>query len=265
MSVLTVTGTNFLNGSRIVINGGEKSATTFVSATQLSVPLTPADMALPVANLTVSVKNPPFPPGTSSAGALLVPLQQETTTPTVTIGGADSDWHNSPVPLSFVATDGQSGIQKVQYMAPPGVATWADGASYTVPTTSQGSIPVSVQALDWCNKVGTAQATVNIDTTEPGTEALGNVSVKKGKTAKLKYRIEEPAGLSPTADVVIKIKRGNGSTAKTLKENDAPVNSTRTESFKCNLGKGTYTWYVYATDLAGNKQENVAKAKLTVK
>jgi hypothetical protein len=263
--VLTVTGTNFLNGSRIVLSGGEKTNTTYVGPTQLTVPLTPADMALPVASLMVSVKNPPFPPGTSSLGGLPLALQAETTNPTVTISGADSAWHNAPVALTFAASDAQSGVQKVQYTAPPAVGDWTDGTAYTVPTSTQGSIDVSVQALDWCNRVGTASATVNIDTTKPDTETLGNVSVRKGKTAKLKFRIGEPSGLSPTADVVIKVKRSDGTTAKTLTADDAPVNSSQTAPFTCNLKKGAYKWYVYATDRAGNTQENVAQARLTVK
>jgi len=262
--VLTVNGGNFLAGARILLSGGEKPGTTFVSAAQLTVPLAAADISTPT-TLTVSVKNPPFPPGVSSAGALLLPVVAETTDPAVTIGGADTAWHNAPVALTFSATDGQSGVQKLQYQSPPTVAAWTDGTAYTVPVTIQGAIAVSAQALDWCNRVGTASATVNIDTTKPETAALGNVSVKKGKTAKLKYRITEPAGLSPTAKVVIKIKRGNGTTAKTITINSAQTNAQQTYSFKCNLAKGTYKWYVYATDLAGNTQENVAKASLKVK
>jgi len=262
--VLTVTGGNFLTGAHIFLSGGEKTGTTFVSAAQLTVPLLATDISTPT-TLTVSVKNPPLPPGTSSLGALLLPVAAETTDPTVTISGADTAWHNSPVALTFSATDGQSGVQKLQYQAPPVVATWTDGTAYTVPVTTQGAIAVSAQALDWCNRVGTASATVNIDTTQPGTAALGDVSVKKGKTAKLKYRITEPAGLSPSAKVVIKIKRSDGSTAKTTTINSAPTNVQQSYSFTCNLAKGSYKWYVYATDLAGNTQENVAKASLKVK
>ena len=262
--VLTVNGGNFLAGARILLSGGEKPGTTFVSAAQLTVPLAAADISTPT-TLTVSVKNPPFPPGVSSAGALLLPVVAETTDPAVTIGGADAAWHNAPVALTFSATDGQSGVQKLQYQAPPTVAAWTDGTAYTVPVTTQGAIAVSAQALDWCNRVGTASATVNIDTTQPGTAALGDVSVKKGKTAKLKYRITEPAGLSPSAKVVIKIKRSDGSTAKTTTINSAPTNVQQSYSFTCNLAKGSYKWYVYATDLAGNTQDNVAKASLKVK
>jgi len=262
--VLTVNGGNFLTGARIFLSGGEKTGTTFASASQLTVPLMAADISTPT-TLTVSVKNPPFPPGTSSAGALLLPVVAETTDPVVTIGGADSAWHNAPVALTFSATDGQSGVQNVQYQSPPTVAAWTDGAAYTVPVTTQGAIAVSAQALDWCNRVGSAGATVNIDTTQPETAALGNVSVTKGKTAKLKYRVTEPAGLSPSAKVVIKIKRGNGTTAKSITIDSAPTNAQQTYSFRCNLARGSYKWYVYATDLAGNTQENVAKATLKVK
>jgi len=261
--VLTVNGSSFLAGAHIFLSGGEKTGTTFVSASQLTVPLVAADVATPI-SLTVSVKNPPFPPGTSSAGALPLVVAAETTDPAVTIAGAGSGWHNTAVPLTFSATDGQSGVQKVQYRSPPTVAAWTDGTSYTVPVTTQGAITVNAQALDWCNKVGTASATVNIDTTKPTTAALNDVSVKRNKTAKLKFSITEPAGLSPSAKVVIEIKRSK-STAKTITIASAPTNAPQTCSFKCKLAKGTYKWYVSATDLAGNPQANVASATLKVK
>jgi hypothetical protein len=262
--VLTVTGGNFANGARIALNGSEKTATTFVSATQLTVPLVAADMAS-AGTLTVSVKNPPFPPGAPSVGGLPLAVQAETTDPTVSISGADSAWHNAPVALTFSATDAQSGVQKVQYMAPPTVGSWTDGTSYTVPTSAQGAITVSVQALDWCNKVGTASATVNIDTTKPKTATHGGETVQQGKGARLDYSASEPSNLSPKANVVIKIERNNGSTAQTIRKNNVAMNAKHTAYFTCNLAKGTYTWYVYATDLAGNSQANVAHAKLTVK
>ena len=263
--VLTVNGGNFLAGAHIFLSGGEKTGTTFVSAAQLTVPLVAADISTPT-TLTVSVKNPPFPPGVSSAGALLLPVQAETTDPAVTIGGADTAWHNTAVALTFSATDGQCGVQKVQYQSPPTVAAWTDGTSYTVPVTTQGAIAVSAQALDWCNRVGTASATVNIDTTKPATDALNAVTVKRNKTAKLKFRITEPTNLSPSAKVVLKIKAvKGGNTVKTITIDNATMNATQTSSFKVTLKKGSYRWYVYATDLAGNTQANVDKAKFTVK
>ena len=192
-------------------------------------------------------------------------VQAETTTPLVSISGAGSGWHNAPVLLSFAATDSQSGIQKLQYMSAPAVPSWTDGTSYTVPATTQGAISVSVQALDWCNKVGTASATVNIDTTQPKTATHGGETVQQGKGARLDYSVREPSNLSPKANVVIEIVRSNGSTAQTIRKNNVAMNEKHTAYFTCDLAKGTYKWYVYATDLAGNTQANIAHAKLTVK
>ena len=87
--VLTVNGGNFLTGAHIFLSGGEKTGTTFVNAAQLTVPLVAADISTPT-SLTVSVKNPPFPPGVSSLGALLLPVAAATTDPAVTSGGADT-------------------------------------------------------------------------------------------------------------------------------------------------------------------------------
>jgi len=261
--VLGVTGSNFMSGAHIALNGVEKTNTTFVGATQLTVPLAAADIATPGA-VNVSVKNPPFPPGYPSATTLPLTVAAETTTPQVSIAGADTAWHNSPVLLSFAASDSQSGVQKVQYMAPPAVPSWTDGSAYTVPTTTQGAVTVSAQALDWCNKVGSATATVYIDTTQPRTRTLGSCTVKKGHNARLKFRVEEPSNLSPKSKVTIRIMRGDGSQAKKLEYPSVPMNRDRVAGFTCNLKKGTYTWEVYATDLAGNTQANVATAQLHV-
>ena len=261
--VLSVTGSNFMTGARITLNGVEKTNTTFVGATQVTVPLAAADIANP-GTVSVGVKNAPFPPGYPSATTLPLTVAAETTTPQVTIAGADSSWHNSPVLLSFAASDSQSGVQKVQYMAPPGVPSWTDGTTYTVPTTTQGAITVSAQALDWCNKVGSATATVYIDTTQPRTRTLSNCSVRKGGNARLKFRVDEPSNLSPKSKVVIRILRADGSQAKKLEYPSVPMNRDRVAGFTCNLKKGTYTWEVYATDLAGNTQANIARAKLFV-
>jgi hypothetical protein len=258
--VLTASGTGFVNGAHIMLGALEKAATAFVGATQLTVPLAAADIAVP-GTIAVGVKNPD---GGLAPATKPLAVVAETTTPSVTISGADTAWHNSPVTLTFAATDTQSGVQKIQYRCPPAVATWTDAAGYTVPTSTQGSVVVSVQALDWCNGVGSGSATVKIDTTAPRTQAQNAVTVKRGRTAKLKYRVSEPADLSPTADVVIRIKK-SGRVVKTMRFDDTPMNSDRSYSFRCTLKKGSYRWYVYATDLAGNQQASAASNSLRVK
>jgi hypothetical protein len=261
---LTVTGRGFLSGAHVCLGAVEKTATSFVSATKLTVPLAAADIATP-GTIKVGVRNPPFPPGTPSAATLPLTVQAETSDPTVTVVGADAGWHNVPVALTFTVTDAESGVQKVHFMAPPAVSAWTSGTTYVVPTSTQGAITVSVRGIDWCDRIGTASATVHIDTTRPETATLGNASVRRGKAAKLRYRISEPSDLSPSADVVITIKRSNGRTVKTIPVAAGPMNSDRTCSFTCRLARGTYRWYVAATDLAGNREANVASAQLRVR
>jgi hypothetical protein len=262
-TTLTVTGSGFTTASRISLGSVIKMAG-YVDGTRLTLPLLPGDIAS-AGTIKVGVMNPPFPPGTPSAATVPLEVRPETTDPSVIVDGAGSGWHNAPVRLTFLANDLQSGVQKVQYVAPPAVPTWTDGTAYVVPVDKQGAVTVTVQAFDWCDRVGTASAVVHIDTTPPETATLGRAAVRKGRTAILRYRVSEPSDLSPSADVRILVKRRNGTVARTLEVAGAQMNKNISCRFKCGLRKGTYTWYVYATDLAGNVQANVATAKLVVR
>ena len=257
---LTVNGSGFVSGAHIWLGTQEKTNTTFVSPTKLTTVLLPAELAS-VGTIQVSVRNPP---AVVSPSTLPLAVGNETTDPTVTIEGADSGWHNSPVTLTFVGSDPQSGVQKVQYRCPPAVGSWTTGTSYTVPTTTQGEISVSAQVFDWCDRVGSAAAVVRIDTTKPTTDALNAVSVKRGRIARLRFRVSEPAGLSPTATVVLQVRKGKRVVwSKTL--SGVPMNSTEQYSFKVRVKKGPYRWYVLATDLAGNTQVKADRASFRVR
>ena len=133
-----------------------------------------------------------------------------------------------------------------------------------MPTTTQGLISVSAQVFDWCNRVGTASATVRIDTTKPGTDALNAVSVRRGKIAELRFRVSEPSDLSPSARVALQVKKG-GRVVKTKTLRSVPMNTTEMYSFRVTLKKGSYRWSVSATDLAGNTQVKVDTATFRVR
>ena len=144
--VLVVHGTGFLDGARVTFAGMPKIATTFVSATELSLPLVSADIAVPK-TIAVGVDDPMG--GASSAGTLSLAVVPETTAPVVSIGGAGGGWwFNAPVTLTFQAMDSQSGVQRIEHMAPPGMTDWVVGTSYTVAVAKQGSVTVHAQALD---------------------------------------------------------------------------------------------------------------------
>jgi len=96
----------------------------------------------------------------------------------------------------------------------------------------------------------------------PLTSAAANVTVKKGKTAKLKYRADED--FSSTVNVTIKVYKGSKLKA-TIKCGTVGQGAWHTKSWKCKLAKGSYKWKVYATDAAGHSQQNVASKTLKVK
>ena len=95
------------------------------------------------------------------------------------------------------------------------------------------------------------------------TKAPSSATVKRGKIASLKYRVNE-AVLGGSANVTIKIKK-SGVVVKTLKIRNASMNSTHTAKFTCKLAKGKYTFYVSATTVAGGVSSNTASNRLTVK
>jgi photosystem II stability/assembly factor-like uncharacterized protein len=94
---------------------------------------------------------------------------------------------------------------------------------------------------------------------KPVVKALANVGVKRGKQAKLPFRVESSAA---TCSVTIKILRGK-KTVKSFLLAKAKTNTKTTYSFRCTLSKGTYTWKV--TAVAGGKLGTSASKKLTVK
>jgi hypothetical protein len=260
---LTVTGSGFLGGAHVMLGAAEKTATIVVSATQLTTQLAPADIAAS-GTIDVGVKNP-LPSGTVSATTLPLTVVPETSHPGVTIDGADSVWHNAAVPLTFMGTDLESGVQDLQYRAPSAVASWVNGGSYTVPVTAQGTTTVEARILDWCGNLGSASATVRIDTTKPQTEALNDVNVRRFRLARLHFRVTEPSGLSPSAKVVIRIRRSTGHLVKTITFDSLETNVEHIHPFTVTFAGGLYRWCVYATDLAGNVQEQVAQAVFRVR
>jgi hypothetical protein len=260
---LTVTGSNFLSSAHVMLGATEKVSTTVVSATLLTTQLETADIAAP-GIIAVGVKNP-LPSGTVSATTLPLLVVPETSHPGVTISGADSAWHNAAVPLSFMGTDLESGVQDLQFRTPPAGASWITGQSYTVPVTAQGATLVEARILDCCGNLGSASVTVRIDTTKPQTEALNNVNVRRFGLARLHLRVTEPFGLSPSAEVVIRIRRSSGQLVKTITLDDLEMNVEYIHTFKVTFARGLYRWAVWATDLAGNPQDQVAGAVLRVR
>jgi hypothetical protein len=100
-----------------------------------------------------------------------------------------------------------------------------------------------------------------IDTSRPLPVARAS-SAQTGEWASLRFRIRDAHPGSPTAVVKIKIYR-NGRFLELLKCR-RKVNVEASLRFLCKLRKGPYRFYVLAIDQAGNHQQFVGNAPLTV-
>jgi hypothetical protein len=160
--------------------------------------------------------------------------------------GASVRWNGESLATTFVSAT------RLTAIVPAARLTTAGTADVTVTNVAAGTT--------------SAGRTFTIDTSKPSTAALNAASVKRGATVKLKFRVGEPAGQSPTAKVVVRVKAAKGGKiAKTITVESVPVNVDQSVSFKVTLKKGAYRWYVSATDLAGNTEANVAVKPFIVK
>lgn len=154
-------------------------------------------------------------------------------------------------------------MARVQYSLNGGIG-WLAGAkvvSAAVTVSRNGVTAVRYQAIDRRGNASTVRSiTVKIDRLRPKPYA-STVTVKRGKTAALKYKV---ADVSPQT-VRLVIKSGSGATVKTFTIHGALSAVWLTKSFHCTLAKGTYRWYVFATDSVGYKQVKAAAGKLRVK
>ena len=273
-TTLTVNGAGFVpvplllgaTGSVIHVGVRTTTDTTVVGATQLSVPLLASDIAFPGA-VPITVVNPA--PGGGTSAPVNLTVASETTLPTCTLSGYDLAWHNTPVTLTVTAIDTESGVQFVQSRIDS--ASWSTlaGTTIVVPApadhSGDGAKLVQARATDWCNKVQSqpTDATVYIDTRGPKTTASCPSSVTKGKKLTLTYKASD--ALSPTCAVTLKIKNSRGDWVKSWSLGQKRSNAKGTYTFTCNLPKGTYRYYVYAKDLAGNKQTAVGSTSFKVK
>jgi hypothetical protein len=185
----------------------------------------------------------------------------DTTAPTVTLYGADSSWHKTPVAVFVTASDGPDG-SGVASLGCTIDGVWYDGPFFVISTDGDHTLVPGATDVAGNATSGVPTSHVMIDTHGPTTSGLA-ASVKKGKKATLKVTATD--ALSPTVDLTVKIKNAAGKVVKTLTATAQPTNATVNISFTCKLAVGTYKYVVYATDLAGNSQVKAGGNKLVVK
>ncbi len=179
----------------------------------------------------------------------------------VTKSTADSLWHKRPVTVDLTATDAGSGVDFTEYSL-DGQA-WTSGNQVVV--SGDGPHRLLYRSADLLGHLETPdrRATVCIDTVGPWARAPWVIRAQRGKTAELKFRVND--ALSPKAKVTIKIVNAAGKVVKKIGPSLRTTNWWLRARFTCKLRKGTYRFSVYARDLAGNKQRHVGTNRLVVR
>lgn len=201
-------------------------------------------------------------------------LGSDVTAPTTTTDAAASYWDSATIIAT--ATDAE-GIAYIYHELDNDVVRLATIAGK--PASAQITIPTDKDKLTagehtlkyWAQDVNgnvEAQQVVTFeivaDSVKPTTSA-SKATVVRGRTATLKYKVTDAQPTKGTATVWIKFKNSHGKTVRIISEGSVTVNESLKATFRCRLAKGTYKYYVYATDASGNWVSKPGSAKLTVK
>jgi DNA-binding beta-propeller fold protein YncE len=197
--------------------------------------------------------------------------------PPATIDDAPAGWSKVPVTVTLTPTDDLSGSLHTFWQIDGGTWTAVLGTGAVAPivappadrhipvlVSGDGAHTLSFYSDDNAGNVETTLSrTIRIDSVPPLPVAVNDVSVKRCKTANLRYLINDAT--SPTCAASIKVFTARGRLVKTLSLTGAASNHSLTAAFRCTLAKGVYRWKVYATDLAGNVQAQPSVRRLTVR
>jgi len=172
-------------------------------------------------------------------------------------------WSKTAPRITLLAADALSGVAATEYRVGAAPSWTPYGAPFLV--TAQGTTTWQYRSTDKAGNTETARSfTVMLDSRRPTTRSY-TATVKRGKKVKLGYRVNDPSPGCGKATVTLKIYKGK-KLKKTIKvPGTCACNVKKTRSWKCTLPRGRYTVKVHATDIAGNVQRQVGRARLTVK
>ncbi|MBN2205283.1 MAG: hypothetical protein JW767_09700 [Thermoleophilia bacterium] len=175
-------------------------------------------------------------------------------------------WFNTAVPIAFSASD-PSGVARTEYRLDGG--DWQTGDTYSVEApldgTNDGYHWLDYRSADTLDNVESFHtAETRIDTQRPTTSAPEKERVARYDYVKLTYKVKDVVPNGGTAKVTMKIKTLSGSVVKRLDLGRRKVNVLLGYRWRATIPRGTYRFYVYATDAAGNTQSYVGRNTLVV-
>jgi photosystem II stability/assembly factor-like uncharacterized protein len=197
----------------------------------------------------------------------------DVTPPVTTASGYDDAWHSSPVTVTFAALDpgaGASGVAYTEYRLDGG--GWTRAARCTVPAPADTKLThtIGYRSADNAGNLEAEKScavkidtTGSLDTVGPVCEAK-NASVRRGKSCKILFKVNDALSAEVTTELVITTKSGVVKKRWSWDYEKPPV-AWWYVTYKCTLAKGSYRIVVSGKDLAGNAASVIGRATLTVK
>ena len=201
------------------------------------------------------------------------PLPPDHVPPVTTVKGLDKKWHNTPVTLTFTATDnaGGAGVDyseaRLQDWLLPLWGPWTKGPTYVVPASGDhsddGDRTVQYRSVDLAGNVEKEkQVKVLIDTRAPKV-TVQPATARHDKTAVIKFKVQDQ--LSPQFKVLAEVLDAAGTVVHSATSKWMPRKGANGWSFICRLRPGKYDTRITATDRAGNSSDPPGLGTLTVK
>lgn len=194
--------------------------------------------------------------GSPVAGVRVEPVLAPGQTPEIrpfSVSGGVTDTTGSytvtgiPDGVYVVACNGKAPVYGLQYW--PAAAT----AAAATPIALTPSAPTAV-----------ADVVLQRDSTRPMTKALNGVTTRRRKAAKFKFRVSDAYG--DRARLTLVVATAKGKVKARVKLGVRRINVADSAKWKpARLATGRYTWWVTATDLAGNTQSKAVKKALVLK
>jgi hypothetical protein len=181
--------------------------------------------------------------------------------PALEAAGVPAGWVKAEPTVELSAT-APGGVAAIEYRRGD-AAVWD---SYDAPITvkTEGVSEFATRSRDVFGNASAGSFTIRLDRQRPRPKASA-VTARRGRTCTLRYSVADAVPGSPTASVRIVVRDARGRLKWSGRQYGRPVNKALTCKFRCTLAKGTYRYYVYATDLAGNPQAAVASNRLVVR
>ncbi len=188
---------------------------------------------------------------------------------TIVTGAKNGSTSSKPVTLTFSAKDASSGVAFTEYSI--NGSDWAKlSASKKLSFPKSATYEVKYRSTDKASPAANVETEKTITFTVRKSDTVGpvtfgsNVTVKRGATARLRYRATDNASKTIT-NVVIVVKNSAGEIVQTIEVAGIKrAGFWYSTSFKATT-RGVFRYYVYAKDSSGNEQSKVGSARIRVK